>query len=98
MEKALRQIGEFFNFFKTADILYFLRRTPPLTAQKSNAADGPPTAKNSGTVRSFPSVRSIVALLFCAVKGRPESEIPVAGYFSSGSESWNSQAAGLPCF
>lgn len=38
-------------------------------------------------------MKSAGSLRFCAVKGRPESKIPVAGYFTSGSESWNSKAA-----
>lgn len=51
---------------------------PPLTAHKRTAVGGLPTAKNSGTVRFSSVVYSSVAVLLCAIKGKPEALLPVA--------------------
>ena len=44
--------------------------TPPLTAHQNNALNVLPTAKNSRTDRFLRLILSIVALFWCAIKGR----------------------------
>ena len=48
----------------------FRQRTPPLTAHQNNALNVLPTAKNSRTDRFLRLIHSIVALFWCAIKGR----------------------------
>ncbi len=55
---------------KIADIIVSGRLPPPLTARKRTAVGDSPTAKNSGTVRSFSVEYSSVAVLFRAIKGK----------------------------
>jgi len=57
---------------KIADIIDFGSLTPPLTARKRTAVGVSPTAKNSGTVRILSVIYSSVAVLFRAIKGRPQ--------------------------
>ena len=75
---------------KIADILVRDKLPPPLTAHKRTAVGESPTAKNSRTVRNSSVEYSSVAVLLCAIKGKPKAMLSVAGYLTSGLESKNS--------
>lgn len=68
---------------------------PPLTAHKRTAVDNSPTVKNSRTV-GFSSVgHSSVAVLLCAIKGKPEAMLPVAVFLPQAQNLRTVRAFGL---